>query len=140
VLVHSCTDTNTSTTEKMILERVEELNDAFKEGDVEKLKSMVTEDYWHTNGSSAPIGKSDWLAYLKNRSEEIKNGDLTVNSYDMEEARVKIYGTTAMVTAKIIVSTSKSGERRENEFRTTHLWIKENGNWKRAGFHDGKIN
>ncbi len=38
--------------EKILLERINEFNLAFKECDIEKLESMITDNYIHTNGSS----------------------------------------------------------------------------------------
>ena len=45
----------------------------------------------------------------------------------------------AIVTAKISFSTIKLGEQKENEFRITNVQVKEEGTWKRAGFHDTRI-
>lgn len=57
----------------------------------------------------------------------------------MRDIDIVQYDDLAIVTAKIVISIVKSGRDHENEYRTTNVWIKEEGDWKRAGFHDGKI-
>ena len=131
---------NSSEEEKTLLKSVEEFNLAFKECDIEKLKTLITENYLHTNGTSKSIKRNAWLGYLEKRKLEINNGNLVVNTYDMKEVEIELYDDAAIVTGKIVTSSTKSGEYQENEFRITNIWVKEEGNWKRAGFHDGKIN
>ena len=57
----------------------------------------------------------------------------------MDQTTIQFYESTAIVTARIIVTSYKLEEQQENEYRITNIWVKENGDWKRAGFHDGKI-
>ncbi|WP_299551431.1 nuclear transport factor 2 family protein [Seonamhaeicola sp.] len=126
--------------EKMALVfRVSEFNEAFKHCDIATLESMLTEHYKHTNGTSKPINKSDWLGYLEHRKESIDKGELVVTSYEMKEPSYELFGDTAILTARIVVSSVLNGETQNNEYRVTNIWVKEDGLWKRAGFHDGKI-
>ncbi len=142
--IWSCSDVvkskqNSTDDKKMLLEIIDNFNSAFKEGDANKLASMIAESYLHTNSNSKPIDKKTWVDFIKKREEEIKKGDLIVHSYEMNETEVQLYEKTAIITAKIIVSSTRNGERKENEYRVTNIWIKENGTWKRSGFHDAKI-
>jgi len=125
--------------EKQLLATVHEFNQAFKEGNIEKLEAMITDDYHHTNGNSKPISKEDWIGYLTKRSVQIANGDVKVNAYQMEETDIKFHDNTAILTAKITVSTSKADTTQQNQYRVTNIWVCQDGIWKRAGFHDGKI-
>lgn len=125
--------------EKILLERINDFNQAFKENDVERLESMITDSYLHTNGNSKSIDKSSWVQYLNKRKKDIETGDLIVDSYEMEETEIRLYGNVAILTAKVIVVSTRSGDPQKNEFRVTNVWVNEAGNWKRAGFHDGKI-
>jgi len=135
------TDTKPSLDEEKenLIERIEEFNSAFKDCKIEKLEAMITNNYLHTNSNSKSIGKADWLTYLANRKTELSSGNLVVKNYKMSETEVKIYDNTAILTAKISFSSIKSGERKENEIRITNVWVKEQGIWKRAGFHDTRI-
>ena len=44
-----------------LMSTLQEFNTAFQTGDVDKLASMITSDYIHTNGSSKSFGKESWL-------------------------------------------------------------------------------
>ncbi len=125
--------------EKTLLKAIETFNQAFKEGNIEKLQSMITERYQHTNGSSKSIHRDTWLSYLRKRKKEIETGTLVMHTYTMTETEVQMYDDIAIVTAKITTTSTKSGELQENEYRVTNIWVRENNLWKRAAFHDGKI-
>ena len=141
---HSCKNeidqkSNLIEEKEKLIERVEEFNTAFRDGEIEKLEVMITNNYLHTNSNSKSIRKNDWVEYLAKRKEELKSGKLIVEDYEMNETEVEIYDDMAIVTAKISFSTIKSDEQKENEFRITNIWVKEKGIWKRAGFHDTRI-
>ncbi|AXT60237.1 nuclear transport factor 2 family protein [Aquimarina sp. AD10] len=128
-----------SKNEQLLWLSIDKFNNAFKEGNIEQLASMITNNYTHTNTTSKAIDKNTWLTYLSKRKKEIDSGNLIVNTYEMTEKKVTFYNNTAIVTAKVSTSTTRLGKLTENEFRVTNIWILEKTNWKRAGFHDGKI-
>ena len=115
-------------------------NTAFQTGDVATLEAMITASYQHTNGSSKAIGKEAWLNYLRKRKKAIDSGELEVLGYEMSELGIEFYGATAIVTAKVSVKNKTEDGTVNNAYRVTNIWINESGVWKRAGFHDGKIN
>lgn len=122
-----------------LMAALEEFNTAFKTGDTQTLRSMITEDYLHTNGSSKAIDGTTWVGYLEGRSQQISEGNLEVTAYGMDDIEVVFYGHTAIVTGKVTVANKKLEQREESQYRVTHIWVNELGKWKRAGFHDGKI-
>ncbi|WP_242155945.1 nuclear transport factor 2 family protein [Aestuariivivens sediminis] len=130
---------NSQEEKETLIKRIEEFNAAFIDGNVDKLESMITDNYLHTNSSSKVIRKDDWLAYLVKRKNEIESGKLIVKNYKMDETEIEIYDDMAIVTGKISFSTSKLDEQKEHEIRITNIWIKDEGIWKRAGFHDTRI-
>ncbi|MEL6143324.1 MAG: hypothetical protein AAFU67_17105, partial [Bacteroidota bacterium] len=58
---------------------------------------------------------------------------------DMEEMKISMHVNSAILTAVVLVDSSKGGESFKNKYRVTNFWIFEEGSWRRAGFHDGKI-
>ncbi|EZH73026.1 hypothetical protein ATO12_18595 [Aquimarina atlantica] len=114
-------------------------NTAFKEGNITKLENLITDNYLHTNGTSKSIGKTAWLKYLKNRKKDIDNGNLIITRYEMKETQLELYNNFAIVTAKIITSDIRDGKPKESQYRVSHVWVKDSNLWKRAGFHDSKI-
>ncbi|GAA4276176.1 nuclear transport factor 2 family protein [Aquimarina mytili] len=127
------------TEENTLWKKIQEFNLAFKQGNVEILSAMITENYMHTNSTSKPIDKNTWISYLSKRKKEIESGNLVVHSYEMKEREMQLYDDMAIVSAKISTSSTSNGNRTQNEYRVTNIWIKEENTWKRAGFHDGKI-
>ena len=118
---------------------LKKFNTAFANGDLAILDSLTTENYVHTNGSSKVISKTDWFNYLRQRNHLLKSGDLKVLDYSLKEQQIEYHGTTAIVTGKVQIVTRDSLGTKEQEYRITNIWVYGNGGWKRAGFHDGKI-
>lgn len=123
-----------------LTEAINTFNNAFAKGDIETLTSMIADEYKHTNGTSKAIVAKDWLNYLRKRNKDLQSKDLIVHSYDMDQIEMVLYGAAAIVTGRIQTSSTSKGVLKENKYRVTHVWVYENHRWKRAGFHDGKIN
>lgn len=124
---------------KALLLAIEKFNTAFAQGDLETLDSMTTTNYLHTNSSSKVIGKTDWFNYLKKRNTRLESGEITVLRYELDQTKIEYHGPAAIVTGRVTVVVEDSKGTKENQYRITNLWVYEAGQWKRAGFHDGKI-
>lgn len=122
-----------------LITAIDRFNSAFANSEIPILESMVTNNYSHTNGTYEAIDKESWFQYLNKRDKEIEAGILTINGYEMKQLKVEFHNNIAITTAKVITSITKNGELSKNEYRVTNIWVYENGAWKRAGFHDGKI-
>ena len=118
---------------------IDTFNKAFAEGNLAVLDSMITSNYLHTNSSSKVIRKADWFNYLKKRNQSLESGEIEVLEYTLDETKIEYHGNSAIVTGKVTVKVKDSLGPKENQYRITNLWVYENGTWKRAGFHDGKI-
>lgn len=118
---------------------LEKFNMAFKDSDIATLDTMVTTNYRHTNNSSRVIDKKTWFNYLTKRKQDVDTGNLVVVDYLIDEKDIQFYENLAIVTARVKVKSIKSGIEHNNEYRVTNIWIYESDQWKRAGFHDGKI-
>ncbi|MEM9545817.1 MAG: nuclear transport factor 2 family protein [Bacteroidota bacterium] len=130
---------STNMGEKELIQAIEKFNQAFREGNVDLLETMITDNYQHTNGNSKAFGKDSWINYLRKRKKDIESGNLVVNDYIMEESNIERFDDMAIITAKIKVTNTRNTLLSKNEYRVTNIWVVEGGTWKRAGFHDGKI-
>lgn len=119
--------------------RMEELNQAFVEADTARLNTLITSDYVHTNGNSAPISRDVWLNYIATRKSALDSGSLEILDYETSEVQIRLLENTAIVNAKVSVSEIRDGQQQQNSYQVTHVWKDEHGLWKRAAFHDGKI-
>lgn len=122
-----------------LLQRIDLFNQTFAEGDAKALASMITRTYTHTNGNSASIDGATWLDYLQKRQEQIESGEWVVHRYSLEEQEIVYHPACAILTGKVSVSQSRAGVKEDRSFRITNVWVQEDGLWKRAGFHDGRI-
>lgn len=119
--------------------RIYQFNLAFEKGEADILAQMITDRYIHTNGASEAINKDSWLTYLKKREAEIKFGHLQVLAYQMDAMQIELYDQTAIVTGKVLVTEKREITVTQKSYYVTHVWVVEDGMWKRAGFHDGKV-
>ncbi|TAI49156.1 nuclear transport factor 2 family protein [Flagellimonas allohymeniacidonis] len=133
------TKSNDQNEEEVLLLALQKFNTAFADGDVTTLSSMITDKYLHTNATSKAIQKENWLSYLQKREVEITSGLIETLNYEMDEVALTFYGDAALVTARIKTEVRKNDSISTSQYRVTHLWVKENGQWKRAGFHDTRI-
>nr|WP_298994462.1 nuclear transport factor 2 family protein [uncultured Allomuricauda sp.] len=138
-ICHLGCEPKNSVDQDALMTSIEKFNKAFSEGDLNILDSMTTTNYLHTNSSSKVIGKKDWFNYLEKRSKRLQSGEIEVLDYKLDETKVEYHGNSAIVTGKVTVKVKDSLGSKENQYRITNLWVYENGTWKRAGFHDGKI-
>ena len=125
--------------QKELAASINKFNKAFAHGDLEVLDALTTKNYLHTNSSSQVIGKSDWFKYLKKRNERLRSGEFVVLDYVLDQTKIEYHGNSAIVTGRVTVATKDSTGTIQNQYRITNLWVFEEGRWKRAGFHDGKI-
>ncbi len=143
LLITSCDSQNSlsqNDQEKQnLLAAIEKFNTAFAEGNLVLLDSMTTENYLHTNGSSKVINKTNWFNYLEKRSKDLEAGTIKIIDYQLEDTAIEHYENMAIVTGKVIVKTKDSSGIMKNQYRITNFWVLEEDRWKRAGFHDGKI-
>ena len=135
----SCQSQTKTRHEESLNRAIDQFNEAFKTVDLATLNQMTTEQYSHTNGSSAPVNKSNWFNYLKKRKKQIDSGELQILQYDFKEIQYRIYENSAFVTGVIEIAGSMDTIEFKRRIRVSHFWINENDQWKRAGFHDSRI-
>ena len=114
-------------------------NAAIGRADADALDSLLTTAYLHTNGDQPAIDKNQWLAYLRSRKAQIEKGLLAIDSYQMVDMKIRLYGQSAVVTGRIVIHGLENGGPFDAIYRTSQFWVVEDGQWKRAGFHDARI-
>ncbi|SNS42187.1 protein of unknown function [Ekhidna lutea] len=134
----SCTNQQ-APSEESLRTAIDQFNQAYKIGDDEKLSSMITENYVHTNSSWKSFGKEKWIGYMEDRSKKLNNGNLTVESYEMNELSIEMYDDAAIATALISTTGVEDGVQFNKKFRVSNFWIFDGSRWLRAGFHDTPV-
>ncbi len=119
---------------------VEKFGGAFLKADVSILKNLLCENYIHVNGSSGNvINKIDWLKFVESRRLLLDSGELVINSYKIQDLKVNLFGNAAIVTGIVESTGSRNGIPFISNIRFTNVWIIEDGNLRRASFHDSAI-
>ncbi len=110
--------------------------EAFRSGDVETVSAHIAANYVHVNSGGAPYDRAQWLGWYAGYAAEIASGDHVFNNYGVHSLDVTMHDDAAYVTGVVRADGTRFGEAFTQNIRFTNLWIVENGQWKRAGFHD----
>ncbi|WP_444995717.1 nuclear transport factor 2 family protein [Aliikangiella sp. IMCC44359] len=124
--------------EQKLRQTIELFGQAFVNADVKTLDALLTEKYRHTNSGSKAFGKTQWLKWIAGRQQATTSGELKYTSYQTEDLQIVLYGGSAVVTGRNIAKGIDKNKAFMVDIRFTHLWVKENEQWKRAAFQDAK--
>ncbi len=65
---------------------------------------------------------------------DLKSGRLRLDSIDLREQKVRVYGDTAILQDAANVKGTADGQPISGETRATMVWVKRNGQWKLVSF------
>lgn len=105
---------------------------AILKGDTGVMEKYYADDYIAIHGD----GK------LTTKAQEIENFKSGVTKYDsitVREAKIRIYGDTAVVNALASVKNIVNGQPYIGDVRNTRVWVKQNGGWKLVGFQATRV-
>ena len=125
--------------ERVIRDLVEEFGQAFARADADALDAFLAEDYVHTNSGGGILDKRTWLSWIQTRREELATGRLIIESYVNADVEVRIFGDAAVVTGRNTTQGYRDDRPFTIQIRFTHVWVFEQGRWRRAAFHDTHI-
>lgn len=129
-------DRNSAGARREVLDALERFRVAFREADVESLRALLADDYVHTNDRGGVLGKERWLEYAKARRADLASGKIVIDSYTYEDVEVRLYDGVAVVTGLNVSRGKREGEDFTTRLRFTHVWVRREGRWRRAAFHD----
>ncbi|QDU36519.1 SnoaL-like domain protein [Maioricimonas rarisocia] len=121
-------DAEKSAVEKELDEHGKRWQKAVEERDEETLRELLAEDFMaiETDGST------------KTREQYIENvtqTNLTYREGELKNLKVRIYGNTAVVTARAILDVTKDGRDLDVPVRVTSVLVKRNGRWEGQVLH-----
>jgi ketosteroid isomerase-like protein len=64
-----------------------------------------------------------------------KSGQLRYEAMNVSDMVVRIYGDTAVVTARADVKGHQLGEDFSGPYRYTRVWVRRNGHWQTVSYH-----
>lgn len=125
-----------SQNEQEVRDAFSQFSDAFVKADTVVLRSLLADDYVHTNVNGGVLDKTRWLAFAKTRHEDLKSGKVKIDTYRNDDLRIRVYGNTAVVTGLNTTNGFRDGKEWKMNLRFTNVWVKREGRWQRVAFHD----
>lgn len=129
------------TLSRVALERaLNAFSDAFLSADAEGLDTLLVANYVHTNGGTASVlDKARWLDYVRSRRAELASGRLRVDRYETSGVTIRWQGHAAVVTWRVVSEGVQDGTPYASRLQVTQVWVRANGRWRRAAFHDSPL-
>lgn len=109
-------------TVREIVDLERQAKDAAIHRDAAFSEKTLAEDYVAISPLGQIINKADTIAARK-------SAQLRYDSIDITEMVVRLYGNTAVVTARADVKGKELGEEFSGPYRFTRIWVRRNGRW-----------
>jgi ketosteroid isomerase-like protein len=101
---------------------------AERDGDVATLDRLLTDDFVGVGPLGFTLPKAEWLA-------RHHDGDLTYETYDLEDVQARVHGDAAVVTAHQVARGAYRGRPTPQDLRATLALVKDEDRWQLAGIH-----
>ena len=112
---------------RQILELERQAKDASVHRDAAFAERMLTDDYVAITPLGHVITKADTIAARR-------SGQLRYDSIDISDMVIRVYGNTAVVTARAEVRGKHLGEEFNGPYRYTRVWIRRSGHWQTVSY------
>ena len=119
--------------EQQIQDLEGQINAAVVSGDPHVFERLLADDFTHTNQSGVFRTKAKWLA-------NHKLGQSPYDAYDVDDFKIRVYGDTAVVTARTTPRGRDSkGKPITGQYRYLRVWAKRDGQWRAVAFQGTRI-
>jgi ketosteroid isomerase-like protein len=112
-----------------VLAVVDALNDAGLHRDVNKLRSLYSPQYFHTNPDGSLMQLADVLASYQ------KPSPFKFESSSADERRVLLAGDSAVVNERLSLHGRKNGDPFVSRYRVTYVLVRGTQGWKVINSH-----
>ena len=121
------TTTRTPDPKQQVIDLERQAREATLKRDPEFSERTLSDDYVAITPLGQVINKSDTI-------NARRSGQLRYDSIDVTEMVVRLYGNTAVVTARAEVRGRDLGEEFNGPYRYTRVWVKRNGRWQTVSY------
>ncbi len=101
-------------------------------GDTASMAVLIAESY-------VGIGPDGTIASKSEELEARASGQERLEKYDRLDQKIRIYGTTAVVTSRVRIEGVYSGQPLLGEYRYTRVWSLLRGQWRIVSFEASRI-
>lgn len=110
--------------EKKIVQLEHEYAMADAKGDAATIERLEAANYTFTAPDGGVTGKQDDL-------NDLKTGNFKVDTIDLDDLKVRVYGSTAVVNGKAALKKCMwRGKDVSGNYQFTDVWAKVNGTWQ----------
>jgi ketosteroid isomerase-like protein len=120
-------DTGDQATIREILDMERQAKEASLRRDADFTQRSIAEDYVAITPLGQVTTKQDSLSARR-------SGQLRYDSIDVSDMVVRVYGDTAVVTARADVRGHQLGEDFSGPYRYTRVWVRRSGHWQAVSY------
>jgi ketosteroid isomerase-like protein len=105
---------------------------AVVKGDVATLEKQTSDDYTLINMNGQMSGKAQMVTAFK-------TGQTKLTSDELSDMKVRVYGSTAVITGKADVKGMLGGKDATGQILFTRVYVKKNGQWQSVAFQQTRV-
>jgi hypothetical protein len=105
---------------------------AVEKGDTSVLERDTADDYTLVNRNGQIRSKQETIS-------DIKSGALKVESLKLDDAKVRLYGNTAVMVGHTTQTGTYNGKDISGSTAFTRVWVKEGGKWKSVALQQTQV-
>ncbi len=124
---HTSIDSGDQSTIREIVEMERQAKEASLHRDPEFSQRTLAEDYV----AITPLGQ---VTTKQDTVSARKSGQLRYEAIDVSDMVVRVYGDTAVVTARADVKGHQLGEDFSGPYRYTRVWVRRTGHWQAVSY------
>lgn len=106
--------------------------EAIVRGDVAALEQILSDDLTYTHATGVFETKAEFIG-------KMKSGQLKYEAFAPEDIRVRVYGTTGVVTGLARVKVQVKGEPLSFQLRFTDVYVKKDGRWQMVAWQATRL-
>jgi ketosteroid isomerase-like protein len=114
--------------EQEVLRQADAWATAELRGDTAFLERILADDFIGIGPLGFMLTKQEWLA-------RHQSGDLKYESFTLDEVKVRVYNDAAVLTGRQIQNGAYRGNSIQAQFRTTLVFVQQQGQWRLASLH-----
>jgi len=105
---------------------------AVVKGDVATLEQQTSDDYTLINMNGQMSGKAQMVTAFK-------TGQTKLTSDELSDMKVRVYGSTAVITGKADVKGTLGGKDATGQIMFTRVYVKKGGQWQSVAFQQTRV-
>jgi ketosteroid isomerase-like protein len=105
---------------------------ALTEPDGSALESLLSDDLVYTHATGWRQTKAEFLA-------SVRTGEIQCHSFTSADVKVRVYGSTAVVTGRASVKARAKGQELDVELLYLEAFVKQDGRWQLVAWQSTRV-